>query len=198
MNAKQDRIRRRALGALLLPAALAACEARPGEPVRLSANEAALPAPTDEAASVTTANAELIDLEGRTIGRVTLEQVVGGVFVTGSVEGQSEGAHGFHFHEVGRCEPPFETAGAHFNPRARQHGLRNPEGPHAGDLPNVHVGADGTGRIEMLAPLVELRAGANALLDGDGTALILHASADDHRTDPSGDSGARIACGVLR
>jgi Cu-Zn family superoxide dismutase len=110
------------------------------------------------------------------------------------------GIHGVHVHSVGRCDPPgFESAGPHWNPSGRLHGLASPRGPHAGDLPNVTVAANGVlGETVTLsgASLVGT-GGAGALLDADGASLVLHATADDNVTDPSGNSGARIACAVI-
>lgn len=107
------------------------------------------------------------------------------------------GVHGAHLHTTGKCEgPKFESAGAHLNPGNRKHGTENPEGSHLGDLPNLTVAADGT--ATMTAGLAEMRNAAEAtLFDADGTALVIHAKPDDYKTDPSGDSGDRIACGVL-
>jgi Cu-Zn family superoxide dismutase len=107
-----------------------------------------------------------------------------------------------HLHQVGRCDqggtPTFASAGGHYNPAGRQHGTQNPEGPHAGDLPNVTVGADGRLTLPDSGVVAVMNETARAgLLDPDGTALVIHAQADDYRTDPSGNSGARIACGVL-
>ncbi|HET7461075.1 MAG TPA: superoxide dismutase family protein [Longimicrobium sp.] len=111
--------------------------------------------------------------------------------------GLPEGVHGTHLHAVGRCEPPqFTTAGGHLNPANRQHGLRNPQGPHAGDMPNLVVGGNGRGRMETIVR-GSLTPGRAPLFDADGTALVVHAGADDMVTDPAGNSGARIACGVL-
>jgi superoxide dismutase, Cu-Zn family len=138
-----------------------------------------------------------IDLDGTEIGEVTLEEGADGVLIRGSVSGLGAGPHGVHFHEVGRCEPPFESAGAHFNPGGREHGLTNPAGPHDGDLPNIIADASGVAEFELFSAFITLGAGAQQLLDADGTALVVHAEADDHSTDPSGDSGARIACAVL-
>ena len=104
-----------------------------------------------------------------------------------------------HIHAVGRCEgPAFATAGGHFNPTAAQHGLSNPLGPHAGDLPVLFVTADGSGTVATVTPLVSLADGVlNSLFDADGSALVIHAANDDHMTDPTGGSGDRIACGVI-
>jgi Cu-Zn family superoxide dismutase len=105
--------------------------------------------------------------------------------------------HGTHLHATGRCDPPgFTTAGGHLNPAARQHGLRNPAGPHLGDLPNLTVAANGTGRMEATIAAT-LTPGQAPLFDADGTALVVHAGPDDMVTDPAGNSGARIACTVI-
>ena len=108
------------------------------------------------------------------------------------------GSKAVHIHEVGECAAPsFESAGAHFNPDKKQHGTGNPRGPHAGDLPNIFVEATGKGHLEFTAKRVTLEKGAHSLLGGKGTALVLHADADDMRTDPDGDSKGRVACGVI-
>lgn len=108
--------------------------------------------------------------------------------------------HGLHIHAVGKCEPEtnFTTAGGHFNPYSKKHGTKNPEGPHAGDMANLVVGADGTAKTEITASLVTLGADVNSLFDADGSALVIHAGPDDETTDPTGNSGARIACGVVQ
>ena len=109
--------------------------------------------------------------------------------------GLPAGEHGIHVHATGQCDAPaFTTAGGHFNPDSMQHGFENPQGPHHGDLRNVTVGDDGTAQQELTAPAGTTLA---ALLDADGAALVVHATADDYRTDPSGNSGDRIACGVI-
>ena len=111
----------------------------------------------------------------------------------------TEGTHGFHFHEKGVCEAPdFESAGGHFNPTGASHGLGHEDGPHAGDLPNLEVGPDGTVKEEFFVENLTLKAGEeNSLFQDDGTALVIHAEEDDGTTQPSGDSGDRIACGVV-
>ena len=107
------------------------------------------------------------------------------------------GVHAFHIHAVGKCEPPdFKSAGPHFNPDQTRHGIMSPEGPHAGDLPNIHVPADGKLEVEFLNPVVTLSQ-ESALLDEDGSAIVIHAGADDYKTDPAGNAGDRIACGVI-
>src|SRR5690606_11945130 len=100
--------------------------------------------------------------------------------------------------ETGECTPPdFTSAGGHFNPTAAQHGLENPDGPHAGDMPNIEVGADGTASVTVENDRITLSEGPNSILDADGSALMIHASADDNVSDPAGNAGARIACGVI-
>lgn len=136
----------------------------------------------------------LINGSGQVIGTVTPAQTSGGVSLVISAAGVPHGLHGVHVHAVGRCDPPaFESAGAHWNPAARKHGFNDPQGPHAGDLPNVTASSSGVVRETVVL------AGASfaQLADADGSALIIHAGADDYRTDPSGNSGARIACAVL-
>jgi Cu-Zn family superoxide dismutase len=112
--------------------------------------------------------------------------------------GLTPGKHGIHIHAVGRCDPPgFTTAGPHYNPLARKHGLDSAEGAHAGDLPNLEADASGNARYEAVTDRVTLREGLVSVFDGDGSALVIHEKADDQRTDPTGDSGARVACGVI-
>jgi superoxide dismutase, Cu-Zn family len=144
------------------------------------------------------ATATLKDAQGKTVGTATLTPAPGGVKVAVSVSGVEPGQHGFHVHAVGKCEAPdFKSAGGHFNPGAKEHGLENPKGSHAGDMPNLTVGADGTGKAEYLAHGASLEAGAGSLLAKDGTAVVLHGAADDMKSDPAGNAGPRIACGVV-
>ncbi len=136
----------------------------------------------------------LVNALGAPIGMVRAWQTAGGVSFHVQAAGLPHGLHGVHVHAVGRCDPPdFTSAGAHWNPAGKQHGLSNPAGPHAGDLPNVEVAANGV----LSATVTVAGASLAALLDADGSALVLHAAADDYRTDPSGNSGARIACAVI-
>jgi Cu-Zn family superoxide dismutase len=147
------------------------------------------------------ASATLVDAGGRNVGTVQLaERSGGGVALTGTLHDLPPGSHGIHFHAVGQCDgaAAFASAGAHFNPGARKHGLDSPDGPHAGDLPMVVVGADGRATLDMSTDRVTLGEGLTSLFDADGSALVLHAAPDDQRTDPSGNSGARIACGVVK
>ncbi len=144
------------------------------------------------------ASATLRDPQGKTVGTATLEQAPEGVRITVAVSGVSPGLHGFHVHAVGKCEgPDFKTAGGHFNPGSREHGLENPRGAHAGDMPNLEVGADGNGKGVFLARGATLEAGPGSLFPEGGTSVVLHAAPDDMKTDPAGNAGARIACGVV-
>lgn len=151
------------------------------------------------AALTDTLTVTLRDAAGRTVGTALLTPATEGVQVVLSVNGLPAGVHGVHVHQTGLCDrPDFTTAGGHFNPNNRQHGFENPQGHHAGDLPNLTVDASGRGTLSAIAQGVTLNGGeAVSLRKAAGTALVVHASADDYRTDPSGDSGARIACGVI-
>jgi Cu-Zn family superoxide dismutase len=143
------------------------------------------------------ASAVLKDAAGKEIGAATLATTPSGTLITLELTAAPPGTHGFHIHTVGKCEPPeFESAGGHFNPDKTKHGFLNADGPHAGDMPNVHVPDSGKLTIEVLNPLVTLGA-ESALLDEDGSSLMLHAEADDYTTDPTGHAGGRIACGVI-
>ncbi len=144
------------------------------------------------------AKAEMKDRDGKTVGTITLVETPTGVLLSGTVSQLSPGAHGFHFHAVGKCEPPFTSAGGHFNPGGKKHGYEAAEGPHAGDLPNLHAGADGRAVVDAYAAGVTLGSGPNSLLDQDGSALVVHAKADDYKTDPAGESGDRVACGLVQ
>lgn len=144
------------------------------------------------------ATAELATAQGAAAGAVSLAPVAGGIRLTGRVQGLAPGQHGIHVHAVGRCEgPDFASAGGHFNPAGRKHGLKSPEGHHAGDLPNLVVGPDGVGTIDAVADGATLD-GAATLLDADGSSVVVHAGPDDELTDPAGNSGGRVACGVVR
>lgn len=145
------------------------------------------------------AKADLIGLDGASIGTVVLTGTPdGGVLLMIEASGLEPGVHALHIHETGACEPPFASAGDHFAPRGREHGLRHTGGAHAGDLLNLHVGDDGTVRAERLAPHVTLKEGTGGLFDADGSAVVLHGGADDYRSQPSGAAGDPVACGVIR
>ncbi|MEP6983457.1 MAG: superoxide dismutase family protein [Sphingomicrobium sp.] len=136
----------------------------------------------------------LIDSSGRQIGTVVAWQTSGGVSFRVSASGLPHGIHAIHVHPIGRCDPPdFASAGTHWNPTGRQHGLNNPQGPHAGDLPNVTVAANGVLNQTVVLPNATMA----QLLDADGAAILIHAGADDYVSQPSGNSGAKIACAVI-
>jgi len=147
-------------------------------------------------AAGTSANATIRDATGVRVGTATFTDTYSGLLIVGTVMNVGLGAHGVHIHSVGKCEPPFTSAGPHFNPLGKQHGFENPNGPHLGDMPNIDTPAAGALRFEVLLPGVTLK-GTNPLLDADGAAIVIHAARDDYKTDPSGDSGSRIACGVV-
>lgn len=152
--------------------------------------------PTRPTMSAITAIATLHDAAGKVVGTATLIDTYAGVLMTGSVNDLGLGAHGFHVHAVGKCEPPFTSAGGHFNPTGHQHGFRNSNGPHLGDMPNLDTPAAGALKFEVLVPGVTLK-GQNALLDADGAALVVHSGRDDYTSDPAGNAGGRVACGVI-
>ena len=136
--------------------------------------------------------------DGRPLGSVTLTEDAAGVTLAVVATGMPAGIHGIHLHEKGLCEGPrFESAGKHWNPTAKSHGRDNPAGAHLGDLVNLTVAADGSARTNFPIAGVGVASGATMLADADGTALVVHAKADDYKTDPSGDSGDRIACAVV-
>ncbi len=145
-----------------------------------------------------TAVAELKDAAGKKVGEATLEETPHGVLITLTLAGAPAGTHAMHINEDGKCEPPFKSAGGHFNPEHKKHGILAGEGMHAGDMPNIEVPADGKLTVHVLAAGATLKKGApNSLFDADGSSLVLHAKADDYVGDPAGNAGDRIACGVI-
>jgi Cu-Zn family superoxide dismutase len=144
------------------------------------------------------ATAELKNAQGQAVGTATFESGKQGVLVRLNVRNLPPGVHGIHIHEAGKCDAPdFKTAGAHFNPTGKHHGSMNPQGEHAGDLENLRVGPRGTARVTLTAKGVTLGEGENSLFHPGGTSLVIHADPDDLKTDPAGNSGVRIVCGVI-
>ena len=150
------------------------------------------------AAADSTAHADLKDAKGAKVGRASLSESGGVVHVSVEVQGLPPGRHGIHVHSVGKCDPPdFMTSASHFNPTGKKHGLKSPEGAHLGDMPNLEVGPDGKGKGHFTLGGVTLGEGANGLFGPSGTAVVVHEKVDDEATDPGGNSGGRIACGVV-
>ncbi len=155
---------------------------------------------TDNATDNTTsAIAVLRDAENNTVGLATFnEDVFGLVHIQVLVSGLTPGLHGIHIHDNANCtEPSFTSAGGHYNPLGKEHGLANPKGPHAGDLPNLVVGYDNTGYMAVVTNLVTLSPGPTTLLTDNGTAFVIHSGPDDQMTNPAGNSGERIICGAI-
>jgi superoxide dismutase, Cu-Zn family len=167
------------------------------------------PALAQESEAGTPAVANVQDASGHALGQVVFRQVAEGVEVEGDLHDIPGGAgmHGVHIHEVGACDPPdFMSTGGHYNPTGRQHGVDNPDGPHVGDVvnlddpnagSNIDVTPDGTAHLHGVAMEASVGPGAQSLLDEDGAAIVIHAGQDDNVSNPAGNSGARVACGVL-
>lgn len=144
------------------------------------------------------ATAALKTVDGQDAGTATFTEATAGILIKLELKGLAPGWHGLHIHEDGKCEADFSSAGAIHNPLGSQHGILNEEGPTAGDLPNIHIAADGTGSAELLSPLLSLSKEADdGLFDAGGASLIVTENPDDHVSDPDGNSGKRVACGVI-
>ena len=149
-------------------------------------------------AAAQSALAELKMADGSAAGTATFTQTPHGVLIMLKAQKLPPGDHAMHIHAVGQCEPPFTSAGGHFNPGQKKHGMMAADGAHAGDMPNLHVPASGEVQVEVLNGVVTLaKDQPNSLFDADGSALVIHASADDYKSDPAGNAGDRIACGTI-
>lgn len=157
-------------------------------------DEAAAKKDEKAAAAGATAKAELKDQKGQSVGELTLTETPHGILIKGSLSNMPPGEHAIHIHEVGKCEAPFQSAGGHLNPAKKKHGILAAEGKHEGDLPNLYVGADGKVQFDAFAHDLKMK----DVQDQDGAAVVVHAGVDDYKSDPAGNAGDRIACGIVQ
>lgn len=179
-------------GTLVLAVGLSACAPEAAETPDATNERTTIV--TDQEPERMTATYDIVNTEGERIGRVELLDGAGGLLLKVEVNGLEPGVHGLHVHETGRCEPPFGSAGGHYAPASHAHGLLSEDGPHAGDLPNLVVGDEAsTATAHVWAHGLSV----TELTRGDGSALVIHAAADDYRTDPAGAAGDRVACAAI-
>jgi len=149
--------------------------------------------------NVTKMDVEMFNDVGDSLGTITLTEKSNGVMLSLDLKGLTPGVHGIHIHETKKCDAPdFQSAGNHFNPDNKEHGLLHPKGAHAGDLPNIIAEDDGTVKAEIMAPQVTLKEGKNSLFQKKGTSIVITEAGDDGMTQPAGESGARVSCGAIK
>jgi superoxide dismutase, Cu-Zn family len=193
---EQPRISMRASVLALAAVTLAACSPK-ADDAKTDSGATTAAATTDTSAKPAGYTAAMRDSAGHDLGTLTLSDVSGGIMIMGDLKGLPAGEHGIHLHMTGSCEPTFAAAGGHWNPTNKEHGKDNPKGAHLGDTPNITVGADGSVSLMVTSPGGSLKA-ADALMDADGAAIVIHAKADDYKSQPAGNAGDRIACGAIK
>ena len=144
------------------------------------------------------ADGKFKNAQGKEVGTVHIEHMPSATLLLIKLHDMPPGVHGIHIHSVGKCDPPsFDSAGPHYNPTKHEHGMKNPKGPHAGDLPNITIPADGKLETQIMIAGEQQWEGEGGILDGDSASIVIHANPDDYLTDPAGNSGPRIACAPL-